>query len=82
MTITTKYYTVTDPSTKAYWDVEDVNLLLSHHADVNVAMSPRNYGKSFAGRVKSHQFMDKGETVGWNLTQIWNCQKIRMVSRF
>lgn len=65
MTVTTKYYNVVDLPSKAYWDIDDVNLLLSHHADINIAMSPRNYGKSYAGRVKCHQFMDKGETVGW-----------------
>ena len=65
MPITTKYYQVRDPPDKAYWDIDDVNLLLSHHADISIAMSPRNYGKSYAGRVKCHQLMDKGGTVGW-----------------
>ena len=65
MVTNVKFYPVRDKPEKEYWDIEDVNLLLSHHADISIAMSPRNYGKSYAARVKCHQLMDKGGTVGW-----------------
>ena len=60
-----KYYDARLPNEKEYWDIKDVKLMMSHHADINNPTSPRNYGKSYALRVLSKEYMDKGEIVGW-----------------
>lgn len=63
--IVTKYYDARLPNDKLYWDIKDAKLMLSHHCDINNPTSPRNYGKSYALRMLSKEFMDKGEIVGW-----------------
>lgn len=63
--VTTKYYDARLPNNKPYWDVKDAKLMVSHHSDINNPTSPRNYGKSYALRVLSTEYMDKGEIVGW-----------------
>ena len=65
MTVTTKYYDAHLPKNKLYWDVRDAKRMLSFHCDINNPMSPRNYGKSYALRSLSKEYMDKGEIVGW-----------------
>lgn len=61
----TKLYPVKRDESKPYWDKEDLNRLISFNADVTIAMSPRDYGKSYAGRSKLWEYMQKGEDVAW-----------------
>lgn len=63
--MTIKYFEVKRPEDRAYWDKSDVNRLFSFNADVAIAMSPRDYGKSYAGRAKLWEYMNKGESVAW-----------------
>lgn len=63
--IQVRYYDARLPNAKPYWDIKDVKLMESHHADINNPTSPRNYGKSYALRVRSSELMEKGEIVGW-----------------
>ena len=50
---------------KEYWDYNDLLYLESYNPDIAIANSPRNYGKSFAGRWACQKEIDKGECVGW-----------------
>ena len=50
---------------KEYWDYADLLYLESFNPDIAIANSPRNYGKSFAGRWACQKEIDKGECVGW-----------------
>lgn len=65
MTITTKYYKVNKSEDEAYWTVKDAKKLLAYNGDVTIAQSPRNYGKSYAGRMLCKEVMDKGGCVAW-----------------
>lgn len=60
-----KYFDAVHNPKKPYWDYDDLKKLESYNADICIAESPRNFGKSYAGRFACMKEMDKGETVGW-----------------
>lgn len=58
------YPTIHDPKL-AFWDVKCLKKLLSHNADISIATSTRNVGKTRAGMDLSVEVVDKGENVVW-----------------
>lgn len=63
--MTIKYYDAIHDPDLPYWDIRCLKKLLSHKADIYVAQSPRNYGKTYSGKDLVKETLDKGESVAW-----------------
>lgn len=63
--MTIKMYDATHPPDLAYWDLGCLKKLLSHRADIYVAQSPRNYGKTYSAKELVKECLRKGESVAW-----------------
>lgn len=56
---------ITHKAEKEYWDVKDLEYLLSFNCDYTVVSSVRNLGKSYAGMTHARMQIEKGKTVLW-----------------
>lgn len=58
------FKTIHEP-TKAFWDLSCLKRLLSHNADVSIATSTRNVGKTRAAMDLTNETLERGEHVAW-----------------
>lgn len=58
------YPTIHDEN-KAFWDLSCLKKLLSHNADVSIATSTRNVGKTRAAMDLTNEVLERGENVVW-----------------
>ena len=63
--MTIKYYEAIHEPDNPYWDIKCLKKLLSHKADVYIAQSPRNYGKTYSAKQLVYETLLKGESVAW-----------------
>ena len=60
-----KDVTITHDAKKEYWDIKDLEYLLSFNCDYTVVSSIRNLGKSYAGMMHASKQLENGKTVLW-----------------
>ena len=53
------------PPEKEFWDISCLKRLLSHNADVSIATSTRNVGKTRAAMDLTNECLERGENVVW-----------------
>ena len=51
--------------TQKYWLKKDLKYLLSFNADVTIAQSPRNVGKSYSAMELADDILNSGRAVAW-----------------